>query len=453
MKSSLRSLATALLIGSFSFQACGGDDSDDVAPRGGASGDPKGKGGASSAGAGPIDTGGVPADAGSGGSGEEPSAQGGKSVSTGGRGNASGGSTGPATNTGGDASVAGSAGAAGTEPGPVGSVPPELVGVWQQTRASAGEYENSLGENFTLTSGFNVQLKISSNGAYYFVHFASGASQTCETVSYMDQSVGSAVLEGNKLTLRPTQRRVDVTDCQDSGSRTLPNDPIEFVISLEDTRYFYGNVRTYRMRVEGGPHPIDLMLALRPPTFEPEQPEQPSNFELGEDSGFQEFQGLWVPSDGTDSDFFNTSTGDVYFPELNGSPHQYLRFAGDAYEAAVSLQNVNTDGPCKMDVIYYENGSTRFALLEDVGDQHNHFVGHVRLAATEAAVVYRIRECDENDGTVVYEVPAGTSYYRFIYFSPERPPESFSLLCEFPLSEWQGTLCASNSAATLHRRE
>jgi hypothetical protein len=354
-------------------------------------------------------------------------------------GSAPGGATNRGGSAGSNAAVSGASGQGGASP--IASIPTELVGVWQQTRASSGDYTSSNGTTFSLTSGFSVQLKLSSNGAYYLANFGSGVAQTCTTVTHFEQSVGQAALLGNTLVFSPTNHALDVTDCSGQKRFDLGTAPFTLTISLEEAQDYYGGIRTYRMLANGGPHPYDLMLLHRPPLTNPAVPAQPPDFTLGSDGPYQEFQGLWVAATGTDSNFFNPTSGEFYFPPLNGSPHAWLRMAPEGYETAIALQNVNSDGPCKSDVIYYEQGEARFAVLEDVGGQGNHFVGHARLQSTAARIIVRIRECGENDGTVAYDLPPLPRYFRFIYFSPEAPPERITFPCDFPLDEWQSILC------------
>lgn len=283
-----------------------------------------------------------------------------------------------------------------------------------------------------------------------------GVSSNCSLVSNLDESVGTAVLEGSTLVLYPTQRRVRYEDCTTSTSKDLGTEPISFGVSLSDTRYFYGGLRTCDMDLVGDAFPFapfDLSLLFQGPVGTPEQPEQSVDFTLSEGGGLAELQGLWVPAEGTDSNFFNATTGEYYFPELNGSSHQWIRFGGDAYEAATALQNVNSQGHCRLDLIYYEQGSLRFAVLDDVNGEHNHFVGDTRLQASAAIPIARIRECDVDDGDFVYELTPTTSYYRWIYFSPDKPPESVSLGCQYPQSEWQRLLCDNHEYQTYRRRE
>jgi len=322
-----------------------------------------------------------------------------------------------------------------------GDVPAELVGIWQETRASGGDYVNPYGERFSSTSGFSVQLRIAENGSYQWSHYASGASSTCASASYFDRSVGTAVLAGDVLTLYPTKHRVDIDQCETQGTDDAGLDPVELTLSVKESTHFYGGLRTYQMHVEGASQPFDLTLLVCPPLAEPEQPPQPADFSLGQDPPFQELQGLWVAAAGTDSNFFDPETGEFYFPELNGSPHQWLRFAGENYETAVALQTINAEGVCKADLIYYEQGRALLQVLDDVGGQHSHFDGHIRMEAAAARLIIRVRECDVDDGVYQYDVPGQLSYYRWMYFSPANPPESFTLNCDFPLSEWQSTLC------------
>lgn len=334
---------------------------------------------------------------------------------------------------------------------PSGSVPDELAGVWQQTRASSGDYTNQFGEDFSATSGFSAQLKITPDGQYYFAHYASGTSNACAFVSQFDQSVGSAVLDGDTLTLTPAVRRVDVQNCEGSGSLYVDLDPIVLTASLAEDRQFYGGMRSFKLSLEGYSIPLELSSLFRQPTYEPVQPEQPADFSLGVDPPYQQLQGLWVAAAGTDSDFYDPNTGEFYIPELNGSSHQWLRFDGEDYEGAVALQNVNAEGVCKLDLIYYERGKATFQVLEDVGGQGTHFVGHHVFVAEESRLVANVRECDEDDGAISYELTPLTSYFRWIYFSPDNPPESFDLMCDFPLSEWQSLFCDDGSVGFIRR--
>jgi len=447
------SVFALLALAASPLTACGGGSSGDDDDGGGSgeAGTPATKGGTGGAAGGRGGSGGTTTtgDAGDGDVGR------GGSVSTGkgGTSTGTGGTLGDSGN--GPASSGGTSGGGtggGTGGGAVsGDVPEELVGVWQETRASGGTYENSFGESFDVTSGFSAQLKLSSNGSYYFAHYASGASATCASVSYFDQSVGAAVLDGNVLTLQPTERRLDVTDCSGTESQDLATDPFSFEASLEEAQHFYGGLRTYKLHLDGGAQPLDLTLLMRPPVEDPVQPAQPDGFALGTVGPFAELQGLWVASPGTDTGFFDPATGDAYLPELNGSAHQWIRFEGDAYETAVALQTINGEGVCKADVIYYEQGLALFQVTEDVGGRGVHYLGDTRLEATAARLLVNVRECDEDDAVYQYDVTPLKSYYSFIYFTTAEPPESLEMRCDFPLSEWQSLLCANTGS--LSRRE
>ncbi len=335
---------------------------------------------------------------------------------------------------------------------PPGNVPAELAGVWQQTRASAGEYMNRVGESFSITEGFSVELRLREDGQYAFAHQASGVSFSCGLVTYFEQSVGNAVLEGDTLTFWPSRRRLDIQDCANSRTIDMPLDAITMAISVEETRHFYGGIRTYLMNLTGGPHPFSLTRLQPAPVAEPIQPPQPPDFMLGDDPPYSDMQGLFAAADGTDVNFYDSTTGDFYFPELNGSPHHWLRFSGTGYETAVALQNVNSEGACRLDLIYYERGEALFVVLEDVGQRGSHFVGHNRFAATQSRLIARIRECGEDDGTATYDLAPQSSYLRWIYFSPAAPPERISFPCEFAPSEWQTLVCPGFGSGFYRRR-
>lgn len=335
---------------------------------------------------------------------------------------------------------------------PRGDVPPELVGVWQETRASADDYEfdDGFGGSFSLTSGFSVQLKISPEGRYYFAHYSSGASTNCQTVSQFDQSVGTAVLDGNTLTLQPEQREIESISCDDSRVYDGGTEPIVFTVSLSEDRQYYGGMRMYDLALEGWSHPLDLTSLFRLPDYEAYQPAQPVDFVLGEDGAYDELQGLWAAAPGSDVDFYNPQTGAYYLPELNGSPHRWVRFDGDAYEMAVALQSVNDEGVCKSDLIYYESGTALFQATEDVGGQGTHFIGDTRFDSTDSRLIVNIRECDEDDGVFALELQPLSSYYRFNLYIDD--PLMFELNCGvFERSEWQSLLCEQGFAGYYKR--
>lgn len=325
---------------------------------------------------------------------------------------------------------------------PPGDVPAELVGVWQQTRASSSDYEDAFGETFSEVSGFSVQLKITADGRYYLAHYTSGVLGDCRSVTQFDESVGTATLQGNVLTLQPASRRIDLSDCDSESSDDTNLGSIVLTVRLSEGREAYGGMRTFVMAAEGYGFPLSLTSLFREPAYVPEQPPQPEEFVLGVNGPFADLQGLWLVSAvGTDTNFYNPATDEFYFPELNGSSHQWLRFEGGGYEAAVALQNVNSEGVCKLDLIYYERGTAAFEVLEDVEVLGSHFIGHVALDASDSRLIVNVRECGADDGAFRYDLEPLTSYFRWIYFSPDRPPESFTLSCDFAKSEWQSLLC------------
>jgi hypothetical protein len=160
------------------------------------------------------------------------------------------------------AAGAGAASSSGDDSGtpanlPRGSVPAELVGIWQETRSSAGDYTDGFGTDLTLSSGFSIQLKLGTDGAYYLAHFVSGVTSDCATVTQFDQSVGTAVLDGTTLTLYPAQRRIDIQDCKEARSVDVEPDPIALEIGLSEDRQLYGGMRMYRLAAEGlRPRPV-----------------------------------------------------------------------------------------------------------------------------------------------------------------------------------------------------
>lgn len=334
---------------------------------------------------------------------------------------------------------------------PNGSVPQELVGVWQETRSSSSEYENEFGETFSSVDGFSVQLKIDAEGKYYLGHYTSGVSNDCASVTQFDQSRGSAVLEGNVLTLQPVVRHIDISDCENSVSGYVDLEPIVLTVRLSEDREYTGGMRIWLMHAEGFGFPLDLTSLFRPPTYVPVQPEQPAELTLGTDPPYAEIQGMWVAQSGTDRNFYDPDTDAFYFPELNGSAHRWLAFDGENYETAVALQNVSSQGVCELDLIYYERGQAVFSLLEDVGGQGSHFIGHTAFYASDSRLIVNVRECDEDDGAIRYDLDPLVSYYRWTYFNENNPPESFSLNCDYPLSEWQSLLCGNSVAIGYYR--
>lgn len=337
------------------------------------------------------------------------------------------------------------------------AVPAELVGIWQQTRASAGDYRNTYtGATFAATSGFSVQLKIRSDGSYALAHYSAGVSNTCAFVSYLEQSVGSVRVQGDQLILQPTERRLEVSDCSNSGTQQLDTDPIVYAMALRET-FDYNGLRGYELTLSGGPYPLQLEALHREPLMPGYQSPQPADFVLGSDPPYQELIGLWTPHAGSDTGFYNPQTGDFYLPAFDGTAPEYVRFTPGGYELARAWRNYNPQGVCKKDYLYYERGTPTFAITENVDGQGTHVIGHVRFQASEARLIVNIRDCDEDDGVRRYTLVPLTSYYRWIYLAESRGfgiPEGLTLHCAWGLSEWQFMLCdGSYPGRSLLRRQ
>jgi hypothetical protein len=121
-----------------------------------------------------------------------------------------------------------------------------------------------------------------------------------------------------------------------------------------------------------------------------------------------------------------------------------LRFGGNEYDMAIALQNINTEGPCKADIIYYERGQTALKVIEDVTGQGDHFIGHGGFAASTARLVVRVGECGSDDGVQQYDLPPLTACCRWVYFGSD--PARIILDCTaFPQNEWQTILCTADS--------
>ena len=117
----------------------------------------------------------------------------------------------------------------------------------------------------------------------------------------------------------------------------------------------------------------------------------------------------------------------------------------------MALRQINSDGACKSDIIYYETGEARFATTDDVGGGGVHFVGNLRLEGTAARLIVNIRDCAPDNQVLIYDVPPQVSYYRWIWF--KNAPERITMDCgTFPQSEMQSTLCR-DLQTSLYRRE
>lgn len=317
-----------------------------------------------------------------------------------------------------------------------GSVPAVLVGIWQQTVASAGDYTNTFtGETFTLSQGYSAQLKIRANGQFTFDHYSQGVASNCRQISYLDRMSGTLEIRNNRLTLRPKERRLVVNNCTRSGTFTLPDTPVVFNAALS---WYETLIKepTLQMELSGGPYPLKLKLLQRDLSARPEQPLQPEAFQLGQDPPYQEFIGTWAPSRGSDLNFYNPRSGAFYLPPYNASEHRWLRFVPGGYELATVFENANLEGACKKDLVYYERGRALFKVLEVRNDTYE---GDVRFQAEEARLVVQIRGCEGDNGVRRYTLEPLTSYFKFQYTASV----GFTLGCVWPWHEWQFAVCTN----------
>jgi len=326
--------------------------------------------------------------------------------------------------------------------GPLGDLP----GIWQETRASAGDYRNlATGYSFTATSGFSVKFVIDAGGGYYLAYYSSGMQSNCARgMDYYEQSTGTLRVEGNRLLLQPTAHRVDATGCDNPGSHDLGTDPIVYDFRLEQS-FDYRGLRTYQLTLEGGPHPLELELLHHEPLMPGYQAEQPADFVLGDVAVYQEFIGTWAYSQGSRLDFYDPDTGAFYVPELDGTGHEWLRFTTSEYEFARAWRNYNLEGVCMKDYVYYERGTPRFSITDPPQVEGDRVSGHLRLSASAAKLIVTIRDCDDLDQVLRYDLIPQVSYYTWTY-RPETHEymtiaEGFSLQCPWPRDEWQFMIC------------
>lgn len=337
-----------------------------------------------------------------------------------------------------------------------GALPADLVGIWQQTRASAGDYRNlTTGYEFTATSGFSAQLVIGVDGGYYMAYYSSGYQTGCAVpVSYFEQSRGAAGWEGSRLLLQPVEHRLDVNGCTNPGSYDLGTDPIVFAATVVEAFDFYG-LRSYTLTLDGGPHPLELGLLHHEPLMPGYQPEQPADFVLGDVAVYREFVGTWAYSEGSRLDFYDPRTGAYYLPEFDGTGHEWLRFGETDYELARAWRDYNLEGVCKKDYVYYERGTPTMTVTEAPQSEGADIVGHLRLRAFEARLVVNIHDCEGYEQTSRYDLVPQTSYYTWRY-RPEtdylvRIPEGLTLQCPWPRAEWQFMVCDEEFNAYVRR--
>lgn len=341
-------------------------------------------------------------------------------------------------------------------PATQGAVPADLVGVWQQTRASAGDYRNLVtGYEFTATSGFSAQLVIGADAGYYMAYYSSGYQTGCAVpVSYFEQSRGAARWEGARLVLQPVEHRLDVNGCTNPGTHDLGTDPIVYGATFTEG-FDYSGLRSYTLTLDGGPHPLELDLLHHEPLMPGYQPEQPADFVLGDVAVYREFVGTWAYSEGSRLDFYDPRTGAYYLPEFDGTGHEWLRFGETDYELARAWRDYNLEGVCKKSYVYYERGTPTMAVTEAPQTEGGDILGHLRLRAAEAKLIVDIHDCEGYDQTLRYDLIPQTSYYTWRY-RPETNylvhiPEGLTLQCPWPRAEWQFMVCDEEYNAYVRR--
>ena len=328
-----------------------------------------------------------------------------------------------------------------------GSFPAALVGIWQQTVSSGGDYTNTVtGEQFRQSSGFSAKLVLNPDGRYSLQHYSQGVSSSCARVSYFDESAGTALVQEDRLILRPTQRTLTINNCTNSGKRTLSNNPIVFSASLE---YYETLIKetTLKLSLRNGPFPLDLKLLQLDPSIQLDPPTQPETFQLGEDPPYREILGLWADAADSDINFYNAQTGAFYIPKYNARENRWLRFFPGGYELAKVFDNASIEGVCKKDLIYYEKGTATFKVTEVRNDT---YTGDVRFEASEARLIVTIRGegCGGFAGTKKYDLEPLTAYYKFGFTQSV----GFQLGCEWPRHQWQFAVCVNNAGWNSYRK-
>lgn len=324
----------------------------------------------------------------------------------------------------------------------------DLVGIWQMTRASGGDYKNmTTGFSFSMTSGFSVLLKIRPDGNYLMQFYSSGVANNCAFASNFENSAGTVTYQGNQLILQPEWHTLEVTDCDVSTPDKVDMGTEEIVYTFKLSEEFdYNGLRGAKMELTGGTIPFDLELLYLEPLMPGYQPKQPADFVLGTDPPYKEILGLWTPYPDSDINFYNPQTGEFYLPEYNGAEHSYLRFNEDgSYEMARFWGNYSYEGICEKDYIYYERGTPHFAITEPPQYQGANVIGHAEFKATDARLIVNIRECGEDTGVLRYNLVPQISYYKW-NFRPETNdlvyiPQGFSIQCAWEKSEWQFMFC------------
>jgi hypothetical protein len=318
----------------------------------------------------------------------------------------------------------------------------DLVGIWQMTRASGGDYTNlTTGYSFSMTSGFSTLLKIRADGSYLMQFYSSGVASNCSLASNLENSSGTVTYQGDQLILQPEWHTLEVTDCNATtpDKVDLGTDPIIYTFKLREEFDFNG-LRGRKMELTGGTIPFDMELLHLEPLMPGYQPKQPADFVLGTDPPYKEILGLWTPYPDSDINFYNPQTGEFYLPEYNGAEHSYLRFNNDgSYEMARFSGNYSYEGICEKDYIYYEKGTPTFSITEPPQYQGANVLGHVQFKASDARLIVNIRECGEDTAVLRYDLVPQISYYEW-NFRPESGEYTF-IECAWEKSEWQFMFC------------
>lgn len=345
-----------------------------------------------------------------------------------------------------------------TPPVVASALPADLVGVWQMTRASAGDYrEMATGQEFTMTSGFSTVLKLRPDGSFFYQFYSSGVAPNCAFVGSLDTAVGTAAWGGGRLVLTPTQRELEVTSCAASGTYDGGLTPLVFDAVLEEG-FDLHQLRTWSLRLEGGPVPLAYTLLDRPPLTHPPLRAQPQDFVLGDDPPYAEVLGLWSEYTNSVTDFYDPVANTFYVPEYDATTPMWVRFTPGGYEMAHALRDADGNGVCDKDLIYYERGRAQMVVLEDVGGYGGHFRGHVRFEADDARVIVQVSDCGPDDGIVQHAAPLATSYFEWTWWRESNDltfiPEVLTLRCAWPYAEYQGLFCDGYSGVlSMRRRE
>jgi hypothetical protein len=345
-----------------------------------------------------------------------------------------------------------------TPPAVASALPADLVGVWQMTRASAGDFRDvATGQTFSMTSGFSTVLKLRPDGAFFYQFYSSGVAPDCAFVSSLDTAVGSAAWGGGRLVLTPTQRQLEVTSCAASGTYDGGLAPMVYDAVVEEG-FDLNQLRTWSLRLEGGPVPLAYTLLDRPPLADPPVRAQPADFVLGDDPPYAEVLGLWSEYPNSVTDFYDPVANTFYVPEYDATTPMWVRFTPGGYEMAHALRDAAGTGVCDKDLIYYERGRAQMVVLEDVGGYGGHFRGHVRFEADDARVIVQVSGCGPDDGVVQHAAPLATSYFEWTWWRESNDlsfiPEVLSLRCAWPYAEYQGLFCnGSSGVLSMRRRE